>query len=133
MNPFPKFKRVISSYVGNGFMEPIRLAFESGANCFAEEIDHSVEARIERLKKDVAEIGEEQRCIREGQREVKKKIETIRSNCAQLRRETQLMCMQSTIFNHKLNIMLQIMHARKRGDVDKAQKLTQFLFDDRFS
>ncbi|XP_038680493.1 uncharacterized protein LOC119981444 isoform X2 [Tripterygium wilfordii] len=97
------------------------------------QIDHSVEARIERLKKDVAEIGEEQRCIREGQREVKKKIETIRSNCAQLRRETQLMCMQSTIFNHKLNIMLQIMHARKRGDVDKAQKLTQFLFDDRFS
>ncbi|XP_038711956.1 uncharacterized protein LOC120006125 [Tripterygium wilfordii] len=89
--------------------------------------EESIKARMLRLKKEMTEIGEEHKNIKAGQREVRKKIKDIRSQCAQLREETKLMFDQSTCIKRRLHIMSHILQARQRGDFVKAQKLTEFL------
>ncbi|GKU96006.1 hypothetical protein SLEP1_g9289 [Rubroshorea leprosula] len=49
-----------------------------------------------RLKAEMQEISKEQQSIKEGQKQVREKLEAIEAECAQLRKDTDLMIRQRT-------------------------------------
>ncbi|XVE90122.1 hypothetical protein DITRI_Ditri20bG0052400 [Diplodiscus trichospermus] len=86
-----------------------------------------MEDRFKRLKSEMEEISEEQKDIREGQRQVKEKFEAIESECEELKRETKLIIQQSARTQIKLTLMFRILKAREAGDFDTAANLTEML------
>jgi len=82
---------------------------------------------FKRLKTEMEEIGEEQKNIREGQRQVKEKFEAIETECEELKRETRLIIQQSARTQIKLALMFRILKAREAGDLDTAAQLTEML------
>ncbi|KAB2040129.1 hypothetical protein ES319_D02G059600v1 [Gossypium barbadense] len=54
-----------------------------------------MEESFKRLKSETEEISEEQKNIREGQRQVKEKFGIIESECEELKRETRLIIQRS--------------------------------------
>ncbi|XVE53443.1 hypothetical protein DITRI_Ditri03aG0003400 [Diplodiscus trichospermus] len=83
--------------------------------------------RKERLRKEIEEITEEQKGIREGQRQVRGKFQTIESECEQLRKETRVIIQQSVITQIRIAFMFQILKARENKDFVKASQLTRAL------
>ncbi|KAJ6314071.1 hypothetical protein OIU78_017682 [Salix suchowensis] len=82
---------------------------------------------MERLKTDMAEIGEGQKRIREGQREIRQKFEEIESECRRLREETMNITSQSDYNQIRINLMLDILKARQDSDFARADHLTRLL------
>uniref|UniRef100_A0A6N2KP82 Uncharacterized protein n=1 Tax=Salix viminalis TaxID=40686 RepID=A0A6N2KP82_SALVM len=82
---------------------------------------------MERLKTDMAEIGEGQKRIREGQREIRQKFEEIESECRSLREETMNITRQSDYNQIRINLMLDILKARQDSDFARADHLTRLL------
>ncbi|XVE90124.1 hypothetical protein DITRI_Ditri20bG0052600 [Diplodiscus trichospermus] len=86
-----------------------------------------MQERFKRLKTEMEEINNEQKNVREGQRQVCEKIETIESECEQLKKETKIMIQQSARTQVKLALMFRILKAREDGDSATAANLTQLL------
>ncbi|KAK8691408.1 hypothetical protein V6N13_074919 [Hibiscus sabdariffa] len=84
-------------------------------------------ARFKRLKTEMAEISIEQQVIKEGQRQVRTKIEDINEECEQLREETKQIIQQSANTQIRLALMFNILKAREEGDFAKTRQLTQLL------
>ncbi|KAK8579364.1 hypothetical protein V6N13_142568 [Hibiscus sabdariffa] len=84
-------------------------------------------ARFKRLKTEMAEISIEQEVIKEGQRQVRTKIEDINEECEQLREATKQIIQQSANTQIRLAIMFNILKAREEGDFAKTRQLTQLL------
>lgn len=82
---------------------------------------------FKKLKSEMEEISEEQKNIREGQRQVKEKFEAIESECEELKRETKLIIQQSARTQIKLALMFRILKARETGDFSTASSLTEML------
>ncbi|KAJ6423233.1 hypothetical protein OIU84_024216 [Salix udensis] len=82
---------------------------------------------MERLKTDMAEIGEGQNRIREGQREIRQKFEEIESECRSLREETMNITRQSDYNQIRINLMFAILKARQDSDFARAEHLTRLL------
>ncbi|PPR95262.1 hypothetical protein GOBAR_AA25412 [Gossypium barbadense] len=73
---------------------------------------------FKRLKSEMEEISEEQKNIREGQRQVKEKFGIIESECEELKRETKLIIQQSARTQVKLALMFRILKAREAGELN---------------
>ncbi|GKV29439.1 hypothetical protein SLA2020_010660 [Shorea laevis] len=73
------------------------------------------------------EISKDQQNIKEGQKQVREKLEAIEAECAQLRNETDLMIRQSAASKLNLCLMFKILKAREEGDFAKATQLAQLL------
>ncbi|XWS62353.1 hypothetical protein CRYUN_Cryun06bG0003600 [Craigia yunnanensis] len=86
-----------------------------------------MQERFKRLKTEMVEISEEQKNIREGQMQVRKKFEAIESECEQLKTETKMMIQQSAITQFKLALMFRILKAREESDFATSANLTQLL------
>lgn len=82
---------------------------------------------FKRLKSEMEEISEEQKNIREGQRQVKEKFGIIESECEELKRETRLIIQQSARTQVKLALMFRILKAREAGELNTAATLTEML------
>ncbi|XP_022718135.1 uncharacterized protein LOC111276649 isoform X2 [Durio zibethinus] len=80
--------------------------------------------RMKRLRSEMDEISVEQKKIREGQRQVREKFETVELECGQLRKQTDLIVQQSVNTQIRLAVMFQILKARENQEFDKAAKLT---------
>ncbi|XVE83402.1 hypothetical protein DITRI_Ditri16bG0086100 [Diplodiscus trichospermus] len=72
-------------------------------------------------------ISEEQKNIREGQRQVREKFEAIESECEELKRETRTIIQQSARTQIKLAIMFQIIKSSQQADFATVAKLTRLL------
>ncbi|XVE74325.1 hypothetical protein DITRI_Ditri12bG0007700 [Diplodiscus trichospermus] len=79
---------------------------------------------MKRLRSDIDEISEEQRKIKEGQKQVREKFEAIELECEQLRKETNLIIKQSLNTQIRLGFMFQILKARENQEFNKAALLT---------
>ncbi|XWS10638.1 hypothetical protein CRYUN_Cryun38cG0013700 [Craigia yunnanensis] len=79
------------------------------------------------LRSEMEEISEEQKPIKEGQRQVRENFEAIEFECDQLRKETNLVMQRRLSTQIRLAIMLQIVKARENQEFDKAAKLTAVL------
>ncbi|XP_038691085.1 uncharacterized protein LOC119989553 [Tripterygium wilfordii] len=88
-----------------------------------------IKAGIKRLRAEMAEISEEQKCIREGQRQVRKKYEEIEAERKQLWKETELIANQSAGIQSKLNLMFKLVKARAQNDTALVAELTHSLRD----
>ncbi|XVE67544.1 hypothetical protein DITRI_Ditri08aG0169400 [Diplodiscus trichospermus] len=86
-----------------------------------------MQERFKRLKTEMEEIINEQKNVREGQRQVCDKIETIESECEQLKKETKMVIQQSARTQVKFALMFRILKAREEGDSATATNLTQLL------
>ncbi|XVF68380.1 hypothetical protein PTKIN_Ptkin10aG0201000 [Pterospermum kingtungense] len=86
-----------------------------------------MQERLNRLKAEMEEISQEQKNIREGQRQVRNKFEAIESECQHLITETKMMMQQSATTQLKLALMFGILKAREEGDVATAANLTCLL------
>ncbi|XWS27592.1 hypothetical protein CRYUN_Cryun26dG0129700 [Craigia yunnanensis] len=83
--------------------------------------------RLTELKVEMEERSEEQKIIKEGQRQVREKFQAIEAECEQLRKETNLIIQQTTHTQLRLVLMLKILKAREESDFTKATQLTQLL------
>ncbi|PPD73923.1 hypothetical protein GOBAR_AA33353 [Gossypium barbadense] len=72
---------------------------------------------FKRLKSEMEEISEEQKNIREGQRQVKENFGIIESECKELKRETRLLIQRSARNQVKLALMFHILKAREAGEL----------------
>ncbi|XP_038688703.1 uncharacterized protein LOC119987870 isoform X2 [Tripterygium wilfordii] len=88
-----------------------------------------IKAGITRLRAEMAEISEEQKCIKEGQRQVRKKYEEIEAERKQLWKETELIATQSAGIQLKLDIMFKLVKARAQNDTALVAELTHSLRD----
>ena len=82
---------------------------------------------MRRLRSDIEETSKEQRKIKEGQKQVREKIEAIDLEYEQLRKETNLIMQQSMNTQIRLAFMFQIFKARENQEFDKAAQLTTAL------
>ena len=73
------------------------------------------------------EISKEQKSIKEGQSQVREKINAIETECELLQEETKLMIQRSALTQLRLVLMLNILKAREEGDFAKAAQFTQLL------
>ncbi|XWS27575.1 hypothetical protein CRYUN_Cryun26dG0128100 [Craigia yunnanensis] len=73
------------------------------------------------------ETSKERKKIKEGQKQVREKIEAIELECEQLRKETNLIMQQSRNTQIRLAFMFQILKAREDQEFDKAAQLTAAL------
>ncbi|GKV09783.1 hypothetical protein SLEP1_g21229 [Rubroshorea leprosula] len=87
----------------------------------------NLKAGFQRLKAEMQEISKEQQSIKEAQKQVRKKFEDIEAECAQLRKETDLMIRQSAATRLTLALMFRILRAREDGNLLEATRLTQLL------
>ncbi|XP_038691722.1 ribonuclease Y-like [Tripterygium wilfordii] len=92
-------------------------------------LKRKLKAAIERLRAEMVEIGEEQRCIKEGQSQVRKKYEEIEAERDQLKREADVIAKQSASIQVRLNLMFAISKARTQNDSVVVAQLTQSLRD----
>ncbi|XP_038688631.1 uncharacterized protein LOC119987791 [Tripterygium wilfordii] len=92
-------------------------------------LEVKIRAGIKRLREEMAEISEEQKCIREGHRQVRKKFDKIEAEREQLWKETKSIQMQSAGIQVRLGLMAGIVKARAQNDYDLAAQLTQSLRD----
>ncbi|XP_038680086.1 uncharacterized protein LOC119981132 [Tripterygium wilfordii] len=88
-----------------------------------------IRAGIKRLREEMAEISEEHKCIREGQRQVRDKFEKMEAEREQLWKETELISKQNAGIQERLGLMSGIMKARSLNDFDLAAQLTHSLRD----
>ncbi|XVE74319.1 hypothetical protein DITRI_Ditri12bG0007500 [Diplodiscus trichospermus] len=84
-------------------------------------------SRMKRLRVEMEEMSEEQKKIKEGQRQVREKFDAIELECEQLRKETILITQQSVSTQFRLALMFQILKARENHDFSKASQLTSAL------
>ena len=87
----------------------------------------SLKTRMQRLKEEMEEISQDQKCIREEQTSIGKRFGEVKRQCDQLRDETELIMKQSACTQIRLNLMFDILRARKDGDIDKADTLVHSL------
>ncbi|GKV09946.1 hypothetical protein SLEP1_g21381 [Rubroshorea leprosula] len=87
----------------------------------------NLKAGFRRLKAEMQEISKEQQSIKEGQKQVREKLEDIEAECAQLRKDTDIMIRQSAANKLNLCLMFKILKAREEGDFLKATQLAQLL------
>ncbi|XP_021293475.1 uncharacterized protein LOC110423563 [Herrania umbratica] len=89
----------------------------------------NLKARLqaEQLKAVTGKIREDQKCIREKQRELRGRFGEIERQCVQLKEATELIVKQTARTQIKLLLMLKIMKARRGGDFKEAAMLTHFL------
>ncbi|XVE74275.1 hypothetical protein DITRI_Ditri12bG0004000 [Diplodiscus trichospermus] len=83
--------------------------------------------RFKSLKAEMEEMSKEQEGIKEGQRQVREKLESIEEECGQLRKQTKEIIQQSAITQIRLALMFSILKARQEGNFIKASQLTQLL------
>ncbi|EOY00712.1 PREDICTED: uncharacterized protein LOC18609619 [Theobroma cacao] len=83
--------------------------------------------QVERLKAETGKIREDQKCIREKQRELRGRFGEIERQCYQLKEATELIVKQTARTQIKLALMFKIMKARRGGDFKEAAMLTRFL------
>ncbi|XVE83404.1 hypothetical protein DITRI_Ditri16bG0086300 [Diplodiscus trichospermus] len=81
--------------------------------------------KFKRLEVEMEGVTEEQKNIREGQREVREKFEANESECEELKRETRIIIQQSVRTQIKLAIMFQIIKASQQVDLATVAKLTR--------
>ncbi|GKV29362.1 hypothetical protein SLEP1_g38296 [Rubroshorea leprosula] len=87
----------------------------------------NLKAGFRRLKAEMQEISKDQQSIKVGQKQVREKLEAIEAECAQLRKDTDLMIRQSAASKLNLCLMFKILKAREEGDFLKATQLAQLL------
>ncbi|KAB2092009.1 hypothetical protein ES319_A03G234300v1 [Gossypium barbadense] len=88
---------------------------------------NELRGRVERLKTEMEKRSEEQKDIRERQRQVKDKFTAIEAECEELKRETRFIVQQTARTQIKLGLMFRILKARETGHLDEAALLTQML------
>ncbi|XVE67550.1 hypothetical protein DITRI_Ditri08aG0169800 [Diplodiscus trichospermus] len=86
-----------------------------------------MQERLNRLKMEMEEISDEQKNVREGQRQIRDKIEAIESDCGELKKETKMIIQQSARIQVKLALIFRILKAREECDSATAANLTQLL------
>ncbi|XP_022751620.1 uncharacterized protein LOC111300249 isoform X2 [Durio zibethinus] len=79
---------------------------------------------LKRLRSDMEETSEEQKRIKQGQIQVREKLEAVELECEQLQKEIKLIMHQSLNTQIRLAFMFQILKARKNQEFDKAAKVT---------
>ncbi|XVE99620.1 hypothetical protein REPUB_Repub03eG0215600 [Reevesia pubescens] len=87
----------------------------------------SLKVKVQRIKADMGKIREDQKCIRVEQRTIGERFGELKRQCDQLKEETDLVMMQSASNQIRLDLMFDILRARKDGDFDKAAILAHFL------
>ncbi|XP_038691062.1 uncharacterized protein LOC119989533 [Tripterygium wilfordii] len=92
-------------------------------------LEVKIRAGIKRLRQEMAEISEEQKCIREGKREVREKFGKIKADREQFRKETISTQMQNAAIQVCIGLMFGIVKARAQNNYDLAAQLTQSLRD----
>ncbi|XP_038691388.1 uncharacterized protein LOC119989767 isoform X3 [Tripterygium wilfordii] len=88
-----------------------------------------IKGKIKQLRVEMAEISEDHRCIREGQRKVRERLEEIQSQRKKLWQETELIAKDSITIQMKLNFMFKIIKARAQNDYALVSQLTRSLRD----
>ena len=86
-----------------------------------------MQEKFRRLKAEMEEICEEQKNIREGQRQVREKFQVIESECEDLKRETKLIIKKTARTQIKLALMFRIFKASQQGDLATVANLTHLL------
>ncbi|KAJ6426881.1 hypothetical protein OIU84_022467 [Salix udensis] len=86
-----------------------------------------IKATVKRLRVEMVEIAEQQKRIREGQVEVRKKFEEIDFECGQLQKETFLISQQAESNQQRLTLMFKILKARAENNFHEAARLTHSL------
>ncbi|XVF77969.1 hypothetical protein PTKIN_Ptkin14bG0090300 [Pterospermum kingtungense] len=79
---------------------------------------------MQKLRVEMEEISQEQKRIKDAQKQVREKFEAIDLECEQLRKETMLITRQSFSTQIRLALMFQILKARENHDFSKASQLT---------
>ena len=87
----------------------------------------NMQEKFRRLKAEMEEISEEQKNIREGQRQVREKFQVIESECEDLKRETKLIIKKTARTQIKLALMFRIFKASQQGDLATVANLTHLL------
>ena len=87
----------------------------------------NLKVNVRRLKSEMQEISRDQQIIKEGQSQLREKLEAIEAECVQLRKETDLVMRQSALNKLKLCLMFNILKAREEGNFTKATQLAQLL------
>ena len=75
----------------------------------------------------MGKVREDQKYIREEQKNIGKRFGEVKRQCDQLREETELIMKQSACTQIRLSLMFDILRARKDGDFDKAGTLAHVL------
>ena len=87
----------------------------------------SLKVRVKQIKADMGKIREDQKYVREEQRSIGKRFGEVKRQCDQLRDGTELIMKQSACTQIRLNLMFDILRARKDGSIDKADTLVHSL------
>ncbi|KAB2092010.1 hypothetical protein ES319_A03G234300v1 [Gossypium barbadense] len=120
MAPFLSLGRLrVAVRSRKGFKPRYRAKHKHGTN--------ELRGRVERLKTEMEKRSEEQKDIRERQRQVKDKFTAIEAECEELKRETRFIVQQTARTQIKLGLMFRILKARETGHLDEAALLTQML------
>ncbi|KAJ6703848.1 hypothetical protein OIU85_029747 [Salix viminalis] len=86
-----------------------------------------VQSSMKRLRAEMAEIGEQQKRIREGQMEMRESVQEIVCEYDQLRKETLLISKQAARCQRSLNEMFKIVIARENSNLSEADGLIHSL------
>ncbi|GLT52396.1 hypothetical protein SLA2020_257430 [Shorea laevis] len=83
--------------------------------------------RIMELKAEMEGISQEQKRVKEGQEEVREKLIKLGAECDQLRKETEFIFKQRAETQLRLNLIFEILKAKKDGNLSKVTNLTMNL------